>query len=80
MIHLKDPRDRLARALLLWKSPVTNIFTKAITIFVFVLGKFPLYRAGARPAALGEIEFHYYQTAMKNVQIMNTGSHIEVSI
>ena len=27
---------------------------------------------------LGEIEFHYYQTAMKDVLIENTGAYLEV--
>ena len=28
--------------------------------------------------ALGEIEFQYYQTAMKDVLLENTGSYLEV--
>ena len=36
-------------------------------------------RIGAIPVDLGEIEFHYYQTAMKDVIIENTGSYLEVT-
>merc|ERR1712130_629458 len=42
----------------------------------------PIYlpRIGATPVDLGEIEFHYYQTAMKDVFIENTGSYLEISV
>merc|ERR1711953_294144 len=39
-----------------------------------------LPRTGAIPVALGEIEFQYYQTAMKDVLLENTGSYLEISV
>ena len=68
--------------MLIRKSAISNIFTEVSPESCGVprdkLKFTPNSRVGATPVDLGEIEFQYYQTAMKDVLIENTGSYLEV--